>query len=225
MLTDHLSETHMLFDYVSEARLKQTVLERYATVVAPDLRLVSDEQLNSIAEYVNHGGHLVVIGDFATQDEALTVRQPGSSEWSPLMTADLGKTLRCGRGKVTRCARAESLRSVLGNGASVLTCPNKDLAPHVKVNAFRAPCGASGRIVVHVVNYNVPLGVNAPDPSAVDGVELDMTLPKGTRAESVRVYAPEEVEPVSLPVSTTNGRIHIRIPLLRIYRVLDIQLK
>ena len=223
-LTDCLTEAHVLFDYVSEARLEKSALERYAIVLAPEFRVVSDSQFSAVADYVNSGGHLVVIGDFAVRDDSLAERQPGSNERAPLLTVPAGITERCGRGSVSRCMRVEEALAAFGDGFSVLACPNKDLAPRVKINAFHTPGESAGRIVVHVVNYNVPLGVDAPEPTPVDGIELDMPLPKGTRTRSIAIYAPEEAAPASLPVNGTNGRTHIRIPELQIYRVIEMRL-
>ncbi|MGB2820404.1 MAG: hypothetical protein WBF17_05450, partial [Phycisphaerae bacterium] len=203
-LTRALTEAHVLFDYVCESRLDDATPGRYAAVLAPELHVVSDVQLSALGRYVERGGRLIVVGGFATHDEGLTERKP--QRWQ--------------RGKVSRFAGAEAAIAALGGGASVLSCPDERLAPHVKVNAFRGP----GRVILHVVNYNVPLGVRAPKPAAVDGIELSVPLPEGTRAVSARIHAPDEPKPTSLSVRNEKGRARLRIGAIGIYRVVELRL-
>ena len=221
-LTDQLSESHVLFDYVSEVRLTKDVLGRYQTVFCPEFRVVSDEQLNVIADHVQSGGKLVIVGEFANEDEAAAERQPGTSRRDALMVDDARTTLTYGRGTVTRCTQAEAALAALGTAAPVLTGPDTELVRHVKVNGFVSPRSSSRRIVVHVVNYNVPLGVNAPNPTWIDGLELHVPLPEGAQVESCTAYAPGEAEPVNPPFVIKNGRAEIRLPQLHIYQVIEV---
>ncbi len=203
-LTKALTEAHVLFDYVSESRLDEAALRRYEAVLAPELHAVSDAQLRTLRRYVEGGGRLIVVGGFATRGEALGERKP--QPWRPA--------------KVTHCEGMEAAVRALGRGASVLSCPDERLAPYVKVNAFRGP----GRIVLHVVNYNVPLGARAPRPAAVDGIELNVPLPEGTRAASAGTHAPDEPKPTSPSVRNDAGRARLRIGTLGIYRVVELRL-
>ena len=65
-VTGVLSEAHVLFDYVSEARLTADVLARYDAVVVTDLRYVGQEQLAAIEHYVRDGGKLLFTEDLAS---------------------------------------------------------------------------------------------------------------------------------------------------------------
>ena len=224
-LTDSLTQAHVLFDYVSEMRLSETVLKRYPVVVAAELDILSDEQLAILAEYVQAGGHLIRAGSFAGHDEFLAPRQPETNRWASLTHATGAATQTVDRGTVTRCLRTEDVTNALGVDYCVATCPDEKLAPHVKVNAFRSLSGAPGRLVVHLVNYNVPLGVDAPAPTPVSKIDLDLPLPKGTRAVSAKIFAPDEDESVSLNVNCTDGRVRVRISELKIYRVLELQMR
>ena len=221
-LTDRLTEAHVLFDYVSEARLNKDVLQRYPVVVVADLRVVSEAQLDELLQYVNDGGHLVVIGDFATEDENLAKRLAASSRWAPLLTGASGSTEPSGH--VTRCEEPHVVASAaIGANAVVLTCGDKKGAAHVKVNAFRTLGGSPERIVVHLVNYNVPLGVNADDPIPIDNIELNLPLPPGAHAKSATVHAPDEPD-VRLPLESTDRHACLRLPRLGVYRVVEIEL-
>jgi hypothetical protein len=222
-LTDRLTEAHVLFDYVSEARLNKDVLQRSPAVVAADLRVVSETQLGELLRYANDGGHLVAIGDFATEDESLAKRLAGASRWAPLLTVASGSTEPCGRGRVTRCEEPDVVSAAIGANAAVLACGDEQGAAHVKVNAFRTLRGSPERIVVHLVNYNVPLGVNAVDPIPIDDIELNLPLPPGAHAKSATTHAPDEPD-VQLPLESTDCRACLRLPRLGIYRVVEIEL-
>jgi len=238
-LTSALTEAHVLFDYVPESLLDDVRLRRYAAVVAPDLPYVSNAQLQLLTQYVKGGGHLLVLGDFAKYDEAMRERKRdasregeapaeplalGSAGASPSPMAASGAPQRLGQGTVTRCASvheiSSALSSVLGAEPSALSCPDAQRGPHVKVNAFRA----SDRIIVHLVNYNVALGLKATEPEAVDGLSLSLPLPDGLKAASATSYAPDEPQAAPLPVQTASGRAQVRLPALRIYRVVELRL-
>ena len=211
-LTRELAKAHVLFDYVSEPSLTEATLRRYKAVVATELRVVSDPQLLAITRYVEKGGRLVVVGSFATLDDALADRKHVAADGAQ------------GRGAVRRCPTVQAVPGVLGAAMSALACPNKQLGPHVKVNAFRTLGNEPGRLVVHVVNYNVPLGVNAKPPTTIDGIELSVPLPKGTRASSARVFAPDAAEAVPVAVATREGKARLGLPTLHIYRVVELTL-
>ena len=113
---------------------------------------------------------------------------------------------------------------VLGEEATVLSCPDEHAAPYVKVNAFRTVDEEPGRIVVHVVNYNTELGVEAEEPEAIEGIELAVPLPDGRRVASAMGHAPGEAEPVRLDAETRDDVAHISLPPVSIYRVVEVAL-
>jgi hypothetical protein len=223
-LTDALTEAHVLIDYVSESMFGDERLERYSTLVAADLQYVSDAQLRAVAEYVRNGGHLVTVRKFATHDEATAERDPQEADVGPLLAVPPGQTQERGQGRVTCCATIEDVPSALGATAPVLSCADEQLGAHVKVNAFRTLDEEPARIVVHVVNYNVPLGVEAPEPEPIERVELAVPLPEGSGVASATGHAPGEREPVWVDVEVRDGTAHVSLPALGIYRVVELKL-
>ena len=221
-LTGELTEAHVLFDYVSELRFSDKVLKPYPTVVAPNLQVLSDEQLRTLAEYVKAGGHLVISGRFAELDDALKSRDLAAGEWGPVTELNPGETMAWGNGTLTKCATLEEARNVLAGKLSVMSGGNPRLAPHVKLNAFRS-VGGSPRIIVHVVNYNVPLGVPAEDPQPVEGLSLTVPLPKGMARVEANSFAPEEGAPTKLTAAVENGKATVQLPRLTIYQVVEIK--
>jgi len=223
-LTTALAEAHVLFEYIPDTRFEPAALERCATVVAADLRVVSDAQLRALSQYVKGGGRLVIAGQFAGSDELLAERDLKAGEWAALANVQTGQTQPCGKGAVTRCADVSEVVAALGAAAPVLSCPDKTLAPYVRVNAFGAVDKAGGRLVLHVVNYHVPLGAEADPLTPARDVRLDVPLPAGARVASARTFAPDEAEPIPLAVQTANGRAQVALPALRIYRVVELTL-
>ncbi|HJN18487.1 MAG TPA: hypothetical protein QGH10_23500, partial [Armatimonadota bacterium] len=95
------------------------------------------------------------------------------------------------------------------DSAPALICPDDSIAPYVKINAYRD----ESRIIAHVVNYNVPLGVIADDPKPIEGIKLSIPLPDGATATSATAFAPGEGD-VSLEVTVVDGRAGIALPPL-----------
>jgi len=221
-LTDRLTSEHVLFDFVSEFRLEGSVLDRYDSVVAADLRVVSQEQLGEVEEYVSQGGHLIVAGDFAVQDEFLRDRPAESSPLLVLIADNHGETMRHGGGRVTVLSSVESVPAALGQTASVLACADALLGAQVKANAFQSIAEVPPRIVLHLVNYNVPLGVDAPPPTAIDEIELLVPLPKGMRTASARAFAPDRDGGTTLRMENVENCARIAVPGLQIYQVVEL---
>ncbi len=207
-LTRVLTEAHVLFDYVSETDFESRFKQVYPKTIAAEMRVVSCSCMNAleIPSILDRDKSLILVGEFATG------KDPADPPSEPMAWK-----------KPIRCPTVEAVPQALGPDASVLSCPAKDLAPHVKVNAFCAPGDGSGRIVVHVVNYNVPLGVDAPPPTPVGGIELRLPWPKGRRVTGATAYAPDEAEPVKLTPRIEGDRLICRLPRLRIYRVVELR--
>jgi hypothetical protein len=223
VLTNALTEAHVLFDLVPESRFSEETLRRYSTLVVANVNVLSEAGLKTLAAYAQSGGHLIVSGSFAELDEFGRQRDLTVGDWGPTTQVNAGETITWGEGRLTKCATPEEAVAALGPAASVLSCPDERLAPHVKVNAFCSP-GQPQRIVIHVVNYNVPLGVQPAPLEPIDGVTLavPLPLPKGTTRLTVRAFAPDEAAPADLAVSVADGKATIQLPPLTIYRVVEI---
>ncbi|MDD4869690.1 MAG: hypothetical protein PHR77_03955 [Kiritimatiellae bacterium] len=218
-----LADSHVLFDLVPELQLNRDVLSRYSFVVAPKLVAVSESQLAVLADYVKKGGHLILVDEFATKNETLSARELENGNWKFLKGLTAGQSQKWEDGRVSRCSNLEAVPGLMSN-ASVLTCSDKTVGPHVKVNAFSVMTGMSGRLILHVVNYNTQLGVVAPDPAVIDGIQIDIPLPAKTKVASARCFAPDEAESQSVSVRCDDGHARFKLPPLRIYRVVELQL-
>ena len=225
-VTDALTDRHVLFDYVSEERLTAEVMRRYDAVVATDLWYVSPAHMREILSYVRNGGRLVFTGDLGAFTDAKAPR--GAGEFAQVLSLTAGRSTRLGQGSATRCEQIDevhgALCEALARDLDTLSCPDPVLGAHAKVNAFRPVDAADARLVVHVVNYNVPLGAQAGPPIELDGVALDVPLREGERTTAAKGYAPDEAEPAALPVSMHAGWARVLLPRLTIYRVVELTL-
>jgi glycosyl hydrolase family 42 (putative beta-galactosidase) len=201
-LTQSLAREHVLFDYVPESLLTAQTLQRYTTVIAPELHYVSDAQMDALERYVRAGGRLVAAGAFATHDDAMRER-PAKGALKPQ----------------ARFQTCEQAAGALAKQASIMR-PIADAAQtHVAVNAWRG----ADRIVLHLVNYNVPLGAAPGPPVEVKGIEVDLPLPPGVRVAKATCYAPDENEPKVLSVTSDGRHVRFSVPALRIYQVVLIE--
>ncbi len=221
LLSDILADSHILFDLASELQLKREVLSRYSFVVAPRLVAVSESQLSVLADYVRKGGHLVVVDEFATKNETLVQRDTNGKEYKFLMGAAAD---RRGSGFVSVCNDLETVPGLLGRSA-VLACPDNRTGSQVKVNAFSAIDRKSGRLVLHFVDYNVQLGVEAPEPKTINDIQASVPLPAGMKVISARCFAPDKAEPEVVAVHCVDGRVRFNLPALRIYSVVELQVE
>jgi hypothetical protein len=91
------------------------------------------------------------------------------------------------------------------------------------VSAYTKDGTTGGALVVHVVNYDVPIhdkGKSGP-PVDVEGLTLGLPLPAGWRATSVETIEPGQ-ETGAAPFVQEGGRITVTVPRLSIYKVLRI---
>lgn len=89
-----------------------------------------------------------------------------------------------------------------------------------RVNAFRQP--GKSRYVLHLVNYNVPLGVAAREPEVQRGLVVALRLPEITMAPQVRCCDPQGPA-AGLPAEVQDGQVRFTLPELRISKVLEIE--
>ena len=99
----------------------------------------------------------------------------------------------------------------------------------VRISASRPEKGED--IVLHFVNYNrnepkdaksAGRGIVDENPIAVEGVKVDLALPKGFQPGKVEVMSPEEPRPTGLKVEHAAGRLRFTIPRFLVYAVVRI---
>lgn len=80
----HLSDEHVLFDFIVEQNFTLASLRRYRAVILPAVSHLSDERIKALRDYVRSGGILIVIGKCGDFDELGRPRpQDTFAAWQP----------------------------------------------------------------------------------------------------------------------------------------------
>jgi hypothetical protein len=101
---------------------------------------------------------------------------------------------------------------------------DRRVSPTVRVSAFAKDGKAESLLVVHVVNYGVPIhGIgNSGPPVVARNVRFSLPLPAGWRVSSVRALEPGGPEQ-RVEFSQKAGRVAVTLPELSIYKVLAVR--
>ncbi|WRS26280.1 alpha-amylase family protein [Oscillospiraceae bacterium MB08-C2-2] len=73
-----LSQYHYLFDCIEHGALEKISLDKYATVILPDIAMLSDQETQKLDAFAQRGGTLICDGEAGLRDEKNAVRNtPG----------------------------------------------------------------------------------------------------------------------------------------------------
>lgn len=222
-LTPALAEARVRFEFVSERRLDAAPWDGIRTVGACQAAILADRQLQSLARFVSAGGTLLVTGPFAEKDEFLRPRAALPSPLEGLAGLAAGQEAPAGKGRLVRAAREEDFAAVLGQAGLKLSCVADPTAAGVRLATYRSPDGK--RRVLHLVNYNVPLGTEPPPVETVADLRLDLPLPAGRKLGGFRGLSPDQPSPLDVEVTATAGSVRLRLPQLRLYAVVELRLE
>ena len=89
----------------------------------------------------------------------------------------------------------------------------------MRINAFRQP--GTSRYVLHLLNYNVPLGVEARAAETIAPINLVLRLPGPPTKARVACHDPE-AETVEFQAKSEANTLRFTLPALRIYKVVEI---
>ena len=262
----HLSDEHVLFDFIVEQNFNPKTLRRYQVVIMPEARYLSENQIKTLKDYVTDGGILVVVGDCGTFNEVGKGRPAEPfKEWSvEPMEHGNGSVFAAGKGRcalvdapsslspahkfelytldedeandvnlVLRLAKESAetprvpsplLDLLKSLGKADVAIADADVPWTVRVSAFTKEGPSEASLVMHVVNYNVPIhgeGKSGPVVMAKD-LDFNVPLPSGWRVSSVEALEPG-VERQTLSFIQAGDRVRLEVPHLAIYRVLHIR--
>ena len=219
--TESLLDGHVPFDYLIADQVAAASLSRYAAVMLPRVSHLAGGQAEALRQYVEAGGMLVVTGEGPELDDkgrplAPPLRalfdMPAGSQ--PLAVKQVGK------GAVHASALpGQWAEQGAGREFSAVAGPETAALSKVRVSAFRRPGAA--HYVIHLVNYNVPLGVEGGDPQVQRDIEVALRLPGIAVAPRVRCRDPQGAES-DLSAEVKDGKVRFTLPELRIYKVLEV---
>ncbi|NLF19729.1 MAG: hypothetical protein GX595_21060 [Lentisphaerae bacterium] len=219
-LTPLLADAHVRFDLLPESRLDAAALSEAGVVVACAARVLAESHLQALARFVDAGGRLVVAGAFADQDEYRRDRPALPAPLAGLRDLADGQSLRAGAGEILRADSDEALVDRLAPRGLALTRDGGRPAPGVRVASYRSPDGQ--RLVLHLVNYHVPLGVDPPPVEAVADLSLAVPLPAGRTLRGFRVLSSDVPGALPAEVTLAEGIATVRLPQLRIHAVVEL---
>jgi hypothetical protein len=221
-VTQFLLDSHVLFDYLIDDQFCLKNLRKYRLIVLPDVTQLAAVQDEDLAAYVQEGGKLLILGPLPDQDEK--GQKLASSRVSTLSSAP-------GKGKVTHWAKlatglasdADRLAQAAGENLSILRAPVSPATAKVRVNAFQQP--GQSRWILHVLNYNVPLGTENRDPETQSSLEFRLRLPSassGKQAWKLVSYDPAG-STSEIPVKQDGQSLTFTLPELQVHRIIEVR--
>ncbi|MFC1978439.1 PKD domain-containing protein [Chloroflexota bacterium] len=209
--------------------LAKTDLDPYSLVIIPELNDITPNHADILLQYVNGGGKAII---FATSQDTIDLdnHRGGNTYIDQLIVHLDAGTAIVGSGKIIRITDIWGTDYLPNLTAGLKTdletaLTNEELEPTVDlVSSPRAVSAfaykATGKQVVHLVNYNYNAG--AYTTAAVSSLELDIDI--GELSETgltVTYYTPEEPEGAVVPgVTVSDGVASVTVPELNIWGVL-----
>ena len=225
-ITQDLLEDHILFDYVTEDYFTAESLGNYRAVIFPEIKYADPQQMEALTQYVQAGGVALVLGATPTHDMCLRPHEPPRlAEKLELPAEGLAgeKSVSDAKGtwlyvdRMPADGMREALKTALGADAAVMDGGSEA----VRFNAFIHP--DEGFLMLHVLNYDVPLGIPADPVEDKSNLILSVPLPEGATATSAEAYDPDKAQPEALDVQMADGRAELTLPDLHIYKAIKIE--
>ena len=218
MITEHIP-----FEIIFDQHLDD--LSKYRAVALPDVRMMEDEQIKKLLDYVESGGGLVVTDQTASQDHWRRPQDKGIGRFFQKPVNWSGESFeQRGQGRIVyaRIARpeefshgslplnseqlADTVVRVMGEPSIRIDAP-----PHVCAEFVRQP----GRVLVNLVDYSQG---SSSEPIYV---RPSSRLGKITKA---RLMSPR-AESIELQIESREAAARITIPKLDVYAVAVLDLE
>ncbi len=175
-------------------------LNRYRALVLAGCAAMTDAATQRVRAFVEQGGRILAVGSVATLDG-----------WALPREADPFADLPSQR--FVRVEGVDGAVAALGrmlDGGPSLCVKRPDGG-----ESFRGLCAEltelPGRRLVHLVDYRE----GAPATS----VQIDVRLPKGRRAESVKLVGPDHEPDGAVAFRQEGDRVRFSVPTVRIYEI------
>lgn len=217
-LFERLAELQVPCDLFSETGLEPATLATYDALIVPELRFVSDEHLEAMRAFVEGGGRLIAVGEFATHDELMRPRaQP---DWLPAADASRAP----GEGHVVRRdllpTQTELLELLAPLGETRLVVEDgRDVHPLMRTACY----SDEEEVVVHLLNYSVPIEAGAGETVPRTDVRVRAPLPEGDVA-AVECIGPEKAS-LTPQFEVRDGACWFTVPEVPIYVVCRVRLR
>lgn len=210
-LLETLNAGQVLADPIVERELN-TDLSRYRTIVVPPLKCLADVWLRKLTDYARAGGKLIISQDPATA----TCDQLGRPR-------DAAAVAQFGKLGATLPADPSELLGARGP-LSGLTITDAAKSEFLRAAAYVDGPGRPRRLVLHLVNYDVMLGVKGGQIGSLEDLTIRLPLPGKQRARKITLAAPGAADQ-PLHFQQTGDRVTFTLPRLDIYAVCLVELE
>jgi hypothetical protein len=246
-LAKGLGSRGVLWDLLTENRCNEENFAGLRALIYQDIARISEAEVHAVLEFLGEGGLVIAAGTVGDDDEWFRMRllNPGAA-WPPVGKAPKDyKGTRdhpdafqqpAGLGKLiyqpdpfTVDQVIAAIEDHLQRTVQILGNVSDEALAQLRVNAWVRDEGG-GTVTLHVLNYNVPLGVdNGGQVQSLPNVQVSMPVPVQMKVNVVRLYSPETNSPPPVvPFPTTmfqleNGLVKFEIPGLGIYTLAVIE--
>lgn len=215
-------------------RLTLDELQQYEVVIFPAVFMLSDSEVDAVIQYVNGGGRVLMISDFATHDlyghlatrnEITPYRNAGQYNvgngiWLTV-TSNLGEKYLTSDNYTTLLpTNRESNDPIL---MEFQTNINKLHQPEITTDAPTTVnirrYGDSNRLVLHIVNYDFDEAKDEFSPTGDISMNVDT---EGLSISQAIVYDFETGTIQNIPVSMNEGLAEFIVPSVYAYSIVEL---
>jgi hypothetical protein len=247
-LAQGLASHGVLWGLLTEECCNAVNLARYKILIYHDVERIAESEAQALLNFVQNGGLLIVSGSDAGTvgqwtgytrfyigmlDEFFRLRAANSSTvWPPVYLSgtqvqaydiELGRLISVPAGTLTvhqviQWSEAYFAEKVTSRQLGVFSNLFTPAMERMRVAAW----AGQEKLILHLVNYNVPLGKeNRDQVEILSSIEVKVKLPTVWVPSSVQLYTPEAVgSSGELAFSVTpDGVITFVIPALHIYEI------
>jgi hypothetical protein len=244
-LAKDLAGHSVLWDVLTENRCNTANFARVRALVYQDVSRLSEAEREAVQVYLEQGGLVIAAKIVGDEDEWFRMRLPDAQRaWPPVDGLPQGQggarerpapfRQQVGAGLLIYQPGPLDAETVLaaveahiGRTAQCAGNVPREVQERLRLNAWMRP-GDGGSLVLHVVNYNVPLGTDqGGQVQPLEQVQVRVPLPSGTHVQEIMLYSPEtdifSDSEVEFDV-IGDSLISFTIPRMRIYTVAEIAL-
>ncbi|MCX7827458.1 MAG: hypothetical protein N2689_18155, partial [Verrucomicrobiae bacterium] len=213
-VSQQLLAAHVPFDYVlEESFATNNFLRRYPALILPQITRAELKWLTTVADWVRTGGNVLMVGE-----------QPPDSPLLPMVN-----TRSPGSGLVMRMDKLDSPEALLGwlgdyvhIDPCLIVDDGRPELRNVYVNAFTRRNRETWDVhaCYHFVNYNVPLGVNAPSPKPIENLMLRLPIPHDLKLRGFTVLDPDAPDGERPESKTGETALMIKLPRLNLHKII-----
>ena len=208
-----LADRGVLFDVIFAATLPKDLTAAYHTIVADDVKYLSDEQLKMLADWVRGGGRLIATSQTGQYTDRFLPRGHNRlAAWfdRPNALPDNGEEVPLGQGSVRYFAHMADWPTVAKPLLEKQRAQLVDVEAPATVRFNLHGQRGSDAWLLHLLNYG-------PDPAT----NVKVTLPR--QIAKVTLLSPDGEASQDLPITAAGSGSAFVVPKLTIYTLAIIQ--